>query len=230
VPYPLTTQPRGGQFSVGRLSGLDALVTLSATGLSGSTASGSVLHLENVEGNQKAAMTFGVAAGTDVTDGEIAYFDASDIVRVTNRNTTTGTSSFRIAVGGETSDRVTVIASSTTPSARMGVGTTSPHSTLQSAGSVSAACITFTGALTLDERHYRVEYTANTSITITLPAASTCNGRMYVIHHRGTGGTITLSIAINKGNGATFNTLTAGQHVFIHSDGTAWNGIKLNSL
>lgn len=228
VNYPLQLQPRGGNFSVGRVTATLAKATFAAVALPGSTAAGSVVHWESTEGNKKAAATFGV--GTDVVDGEIAYFDSLDITRITNRNPTTGTSSVRIAVGGETSDRVTVVASTVTPSARMGIGTATPNSTLHSAGSFASACTTFTGALTLDERDSWRAYTGTTNVTVTLPAASTCAGREYTIHHRGTAGTLTLSIAINKGNGATFNTLAAGQFAFIKSDGTAWNGIKLASL
>ena len=228
VSYPLQLQPRGGKFSVGRVTATLAKATFAAVALPGATASGSVIHWESTEGNKKAAATFGV--GTDIVDGEIAYFDSLDITRITNRNTTTGTSSVRIAVGGETSDRVTVVASSVTPSARMGIGITAPTSTLHSAGSLASACTTFTGALTLDERDNWRAYTGTTNVTVTLPAASTCAGREYTIHHRGTAGTLTLSIAINKGNGTTFNTLAAGQFAFIKSDGTAWNGIKLASL
>ena len=228
VSYPLQLQPRGGKFSVGRVTATLAKATFAAVALPGATASGSVIHWESTEGNKKAAATFGV--GTDVVDGEIAYFDSLDITRITNRNTTTGTSSVRIAVGGETSDRVTVVASSVTPSARMGIGITAPTSTLHSAGSLASACTTFSGAITLDERDNWRAYTGTTDVTVTLPAASTCAGREYTIHHRGTAGTLTLSIAINKGNGATFNTLAAGQFAFIKSDGTAWNGIKLASL
>ena len=226
--YPLQVQPRGGKFSVGRVTPTSAKATFAAVALPGSTAAGSVVHWESTEGNKKAAATFGV--GTDVVDGEVAYFDSLDITRITNRNTNTGTSSFRIAVGGETSDRVTVVASSVTPSARMGIGTTAPTSTLQSAGSFSRPAITTTAATTLDERHSMVVFTGSTGVTFTLPTASGVSGREYIIAHNGSAGTLTLSTTVTKGNASTFNTLTAGQWAWIKSDGTIWRGFKVASL
>lgn len=228
VNYPLQVQPRGGKFSVGRVTATLAKATFAAVALPGSTAAGSVVHWESTEGNKKAAATFGV--GTDVVDGEIAYFDSLDITRITNRNTATGASSVRIAVGGETSDRVTVVASSVTPSARMGIGTTAPTSTLQSAGSFSRPAITTTAATTLDERHSMVVFTGSTGVTFTLPTASGVSGREYIIAHNGSAGTLTLSTTVTKGNASTFNTLTAGQWAWIKSDGTIWRGFKVASL
>jgi len=230
--YPLTLQPRGEKASVGRLNGstLDALFTLTATGLSGSTVSGSVLHWENTEGNGKASATFGV--GTDIADGEIGYFDSPDAVRVTNRNTGS-TSTVRIAVGGETSDRVVIMPTTASSVARIGAGftgTTGLHSTVQSAGSFAGAILTTVGAPTFDETKWVVIYTATSNVTWTLPDPTTCKGRHYTLCHRNTAGTITLSKSVISGNTGTFNTLTAGQWAEIWSDGLEWTGYKLTSL
>jgi hypothetical protein len=229
--YPLSLQPRGGQMSVGRFSSLDALVTFSGTGLAGSAVAGSVLHLENNEGNGKTSMSMG--AGTDALDSEIAWFDAADALRLTNRSATNGTSTVRVAIGGETSDRSMWVLSATTPNVRYGVGQTLPAnvtSTMHSAGSFATAVLTTVGAVTLDEQHRTVIYTGSTNVTWTLPTPSTCTGREYILCHRNTAGTITLSASVNKGNGGNFNTLTAGQWAYIISDGTAWTGYKLTSL
>ena len=218
--------------SVGRFSGLDALVTFSGTGLAGSAVAGSVLHLENNEGNGKTAMSLG--AGTDILDAEVAWFDATDALRLTNRSKTAGTSTVRIAIGGETSDKSMWVASATAPNVRYGVGQTLPAnitSTLHSAGSFAASdVLTSASTFTVDEGHRKLTYTGTANATWTLPAASTCAGREYILFHRGTAGTITLSVTVNKGNGGTFNTLTAGQWAFISSDGTVFSGLKLISL
>lgn len=229
--YPLSLQPRGGQFSVGRLSGLDALATIAGSGLAGSTITGQVLHLENSEGNAKSSMSLGV--GTDVLDSEVGYFDAPDALRITNRNTVTGTSSVRIAVGGETADKVIVTGSSVTPNARLGIGhtaTTTIKSTLDSKGSFAAAVNQTTGNLTLTEAHHIVRYTLNSTPTFTLPSASDCPGREYIIHHFGSGGQINLSQNVISSTGTTFNNIPARNWAHIYSDGSDWYGYRLQSL
>ena len=229
--YPLSLQPRGGQMSVGRTSGLDALVTFAGTGLAGSTVAGSVLHIENNEGNGKAAMSMGI--GQDAMDSEVAWFDATDALRITNRSNTAGTSSVRIAVGGETADKVIITPTSASSSARMGVGytsTTGIHSTVQSAGSYAGNVIVSSSAVTLDETQFVRIFSGSTNTTWTLPAASGCFGRYYVLMHHGSGGTLTLSSSVTKGNASTFNTLSAGEYAHIWSDGSVWRGYKQTSL
>ncbi len=69
-------------------------------------------------------------------------------------------------------------------------------------------------------------YTTNTS-AITLPAANTCANRMYVIVNK-TGSTINFAAAtpyINLTNAST-TTLTAGNAIWIVSDGTNWQQIR----
>ena len=229
--YPVSMQPRGGQWSVGRLNGLDALATISGTALSGSTVSGSVLHLENNEGNGKAAMSMGI--GIDAMDSEIAWFDATDALRITNRSNTAGTSSVRITVGGETADKVIITPTSAASNTRMGVGytsTTNMHSTVQSAGSYAGNVIVSSSAITLDETQWVRVFSGSTNTTWTLPTASTCFGRHYVIMHHGSAGTLTLSASVTKANASTFNTLAAGEFAQIWSDGSTWRGFKQTSL
>lgn len=231
VKYPLSLQPRGGLFSVGRVGGLDALATFAGSALTGSLITGNVLHLENTGGNAKAAMGMGV--GTDILDSEVGYFDAADALRITNRNATTGTSSVRIAVGGEASDKVIIVSSSVTPSARMGVGhtaTTTVKSTIDNKGSFATANTQTTGNLTLTEAHHTVRYTLNSSPTFTLPTAGDCPGREYLIHHFGSAGNIILSQNVISSTGTLFNTIPARNWAYIYSDGVDWYGYRLQSL
>jgi len=229
--YPLSLQPRGGLLSVGRTTGLDALVTFTGSGLAGSTAAGSVLLLENSEGNGKSSLGFG--SGADNITGEMAMFHATNALRIINRNTTNGTSSVRIALGGETSDVATFRKSAATSLVQFSVGTVAPHSTLQSAGSLATAYLETVGAPTFDETKRTVVYTANTNISWTIPTTTTCNcpGREYILHHAGTAGTITLSNSVSKGNGTTFNTIAAGEWAYIIYGASGGNirGYKLTS-
>lgn len=229
--YPLALQPRGGQFSVGRNGGLDALATIAGSGLTGSTVSGSVLHLEHSEGHGNVPLSFG--AGTDVLDAEIMWRDADDAFRITNRSNSAGTSSVRIAIGGQTSDRVIIVPTTATSLARMGVGynsTSSIHSTLQSSGSIAAGTGQGTGSQTLDERHFYFRHTLNSTVSYTLPDPTTCRGRMYKIHHFGSSGQIGLNYNIISSTGTTFNSVPARNWAEIISDGSNWYGYLLTSL
>lgn len=231
--YPVCVNPNGGQFAVGRnpvANALDAFATISTSGLSGSGVAGSVLHLDNIEGNGKASMTFGV--GADVLDGEIGYFDGADVVRVTNRNTASS-SQIRLAIGGETTDRVVLMPTSAASNARLGVGfnsTTDLTSTILSKGSLGAAALSTSGAPTFDETKFFVVYTAAGAQTYTLPAQSDCKGRIFWIQNNSSAGTITLSVAVKKANGATFNTLAPGEFCQFISDGADFWGYKQTSL
>lgn len=231
--YPLALQPNGGIMSVGRQhqSNLpDALVTIAGFGLTGTGASGSVLHLEHSEGHGNVPLTFG--AGTDIVDAEVMWRDADDAFRVTNRNAIDNTSSIRFAIGGQTNDLAALVKSSNSISfAKFAVGVGSPsniHSTIQSAGSIGCRCLTTVGSFTLDESNCWVIYTGSSSVTWTLPTASTVSGRMYVLASRGTG-TVNLSASVSKGNSGNFNSLSAGQWAIIASDGSGWTGFKITS-
>lgn len=228
--YPLSMQPRGGQASIGRVTGLAAHFTVTASALTGSTASGSVLLLENPEGNAKTSMALG--SGSNNVNGEVAMFHTADALRLTNRLANNGTSSVRIAIGSETSDVATFEKSAAATLVQFGVGTTAPHSTLQSAGSLATAYLETVGAPTFDETKRTVVYTASTNISWTIPTAAgcACTGREYILHHTGTAGTITLSNSVSKGNGTTFNTLARGEWAYIIYGSATIRGYKLTSL
>ncbi len=234
--YPIKLNPRGGRLSVGKLTGLQALVTLSATTWTGTGIDGSVLHLENSEGNGKVACSY-TTTGSSVVDAETTWWDATDAFRIVNRNTNNinpAWSTIRFAIGGETADKAILALSTSTAGVRFGVGHSSPvtmHSTLQTAGSFAGPVIhTGAASLTLGEDNWKIGYTGSAATSYTLPTASTVGGREYWIYHIGTGGTITLSATVTKSNGVTFNTITAGQFAHIWSDGTGWFGYKVSSL
>ena len=64
-------------------------------------------------------------------------------------------------------------------SAQVGIGTTNPESTLDINGSISANITSTSGNLTLDDTHHTIILSGNHNIT--LPAANSCNGRVYII-------------------------------------------------
>ena len=68
---------------------------------------------------------------------------------------------------------------SVTNGGNVGVGNTNPQSTLVTEGSFATATLTANGAVNLDDTHHTVLFNGNGSIT--LPAANTVPGRIYII-------------------------------------------------
>ena len=227
---PLLAQPNGGRFAVGRSGTTAAHFTVTASGLTGSTASGMVGLFENSGGSGNVSVGFG--AGSDVVSGQIMWNSTNDVMRIINRNGVSGTSKISFAIGGETSDRAHLIYTSTSPNARFSVGQTAAntHSTVQSGGSFATAFRQTTTSTTLTEADRTVVYTLNSTVTFTLPSATGIAGREYIIHHFGSGGNIALSSSVISSTGTTFSAVGARQWAYIISDGSNWQGYLLTSL
>ena len=104
----------------------------------------------------------------------------------------------------------------------VGIGTSSSTSKLQVNGSVATSIIKTTANLTLDETHYTVIISGGTP-TITLPAASSCPGRIYIIVNRTVG-------ARSISNYRTLSdqlvgSVTQSSSITLQSDGSEWNEI-----
>lgn len=65
--------------------------------------------------------------------------------------------------------------------AQVGIGTTSPASTLDVRGSFSTATRSFPGSTTAASGDYTLIFTGAAASTVTLPDATTCTGRVYCI-------------------------------------------------
>ena len=105
----------------------------------------------------------------------------------------------------------------------VGVNTTSPNSTLDVAGSGGFAIATTSTSLTLDAANYTVIITGGTP-SITLPAASGCARRIYIIVNQ-TFGSRTTSSYINF-TGGTSTSVAANSSITIQSNGTSWYRIQ----
>lgn len=106
---------------------------------------------------------------------------------------------------------------------RAGINTSGnvPNSTLQVVGSVSTAIVSTNTSLTLTENHHTVIVTAN--VNITLPAANSCPGRVYIIK-KTTNNNSTLSSYVDT-NGGNSTSLQRGVYQ-LQSDGTNWQRIN----
>ncbi|WP_165872290.1 PA14 domain-containing protein [Tenacibaculum sp. M341] len=99
------------------------------------------------------------------------------------------------------------------------------NSTLQVQGSISKSIETVSANLTLTEDHHTILVTS--AVTITLPAANTCTGRVYVIKNS-SGNNLTLSNYVDSDN----NNLTSfnGKILWLQSDGTNWQQINRKEI
>jgi hypothetical protein len=118
-----------------------------------------------------------------------------------------------------------------TSSGNVGIGTTSPNSTLHNNGSFATAYIAKTANYTLTSSDYLVEVTSGT-VTETLPTAVGITGRIYVITNSGSG-VVTLGTTSSQTFAnvvATPTTLTLNQFatVTVISNGANW--LRITSL
>lgn len=93
-----------------------------------------------------------------------------------------------------------------------------------SVSGLSVAIVATAVNLTLTSAHHTVRCTAS-GITITLPAAASHTGRVYVIINYNTGGSVTTSAFLSKSAVST-TSLTTGTVVWVQSDGTNWYQIN----
>lgn len=112
---------------------------------------------------------------------------------------------------------------------RLGIGTTTPHSYLQSEGSISvgfATTGTATGTFNLTEVHHTLRI-LNAISSINLPNPTTCTGRMYILIGSNSIGSKSITVTggssiFDDVSNASITTITTNQRYQIQSDGTDW--------
>lgn len=112
--------------------------------------------------------------------------------------------------------------------AQIGIGTTSPNSTLDVRGSLSLNYRAFTAGTTASATDNTLIFTGTAAATVTLPDASTCLGRVYSIKNAST--TIPLPVLTIATTAAQTIDAAASwvlndtkEMVTLVSDGTNWN-------
>lgn len=108
--------------------------------------------------------------------------------------------------------------------AQVGVGTTSPHSTLDVRGSMSSAYRSFTSNTTAAISDNMLVFTGSSATTLTLPTAASVQGRYYWIKNA-TSNTSVLTIATTSSqtiDGASSWSLDPNEGLRVVSNGTNW--------
>ncbi|MBL0182164.1 MAG: hypothetical protein IPP96_07675 [Chitinophagaceae bacterium] len=118
--------------------------------------------------------------------------------------------------------------------AQVGIGTTTPNSTLDVRGSVATNYRSFTASTSASATDNLLVFTGSSAATLTLPTAVGCDGRTYMIKNASTTGpTPVVTIATTSAqtiDGAGSWTLTsANETITLISNGANWN-ISAQSL
>src|SRR5436190_4892517 len=111
--------------------------------------------------------------------------------------------------------------------AQTGIGTATPASDLEVAGSFSVAPLIVSSSTTLTASDYNVKFTGSTASSITLPGATSCEGRIYLIKNSSTTSpTPVLTVATSSSqtiDGASFWLLDEpNEAVRLISNGANW--------
>ncbi|MCC9019223.1 hypothetical protein [Flavobacterium lipolyticum] len=196
-----------------------------------------------------SALQFEVPAGTDYkpifftnTDGNFRMKGCaagSDFFEIGSAGTNTGSLEFIIGDNGNEPIvfqnyfyyygnfcemmRIQGQGTGTTSTVRVGVSTNGvANSVLQVGGSFSLPIRAVTASTTLADNDYTVVLKSGTysGTAVTLPAASICKGRTYVIKNI-SGTDITISAYLDK-NGTSSTALAGNRIINLQSDGTDW--------
>ncbi|MBL7701639.1 MAG: hypothetical protein JNM14_05285 [Ferruginibacter sp.] len=112
--------------------------------------------------------------------------------------------------------------------AQIGIGTTSPNSTLDVRGSISTSYRAFTANTTATSTDNLLVFTGASAATLTLPTAVGCEGRTYMIKNASTTGpTPVLTVATTSSQtidaAASWTLTSAYETITVISNGASWN-------
>ncbi|MBT8183318.1 MAG: collagen-like protein, partial [Eudoraea sp.] len=107
----------------------------------------------------------------------------------------------------------------------VGIGTATPTSNLHIVGSIAAPIRITTTNTTLDGSDYSLIMKAK-NLTINLPVASTCPGRIYILKNISTGNNRTGTKYICN-RGFLQNSVNKNKAIWLQSDGTHWQQINI---
>ncbi len=120
-----------------------------------------------------------------------------------------------------------MLAFATSTRAQVGVGTTSPNSTMDIRGSLSTSHRAFGSATNISDSDYALVFTGTSGATATLPSAATCTGRTYMVKNNSTGSPLPI-LTIMPSATQTIEGMSSwaldepGEAAMLTSNGTGW--------
>ncbi len=219
----------------GTLSSATSIVTSSSNTLSlknlqtGTTSDSLVLVSTGGVLKKRAASTFTDSQTLSLSNDTLTISSGNNVVlpsawklggnAVTSTQKLGTTSGYPLPIITNNVERVRV-----DTSGQVGIGTSSPTSTLQVNGSVAMNIVSKSANYTLTSSDYTVLCDASSAgFTLTLPAASSCTGRIYrIIKIDETTNLLTFSTALRYSKNTSITTLNYNKTLTIQSDGTDW--------
>lgn len=182
----------------------------------------------SLSGQDNVAVGYNTAYSNKTGNGNTTIGTNSDVADTLSNATAIGQNSRVEASNSLVLGSINGI-NNATASAKIGIGTTTPNSSLQVAGSVSMSIKTISSDYTITDSDYTIIKNSNSNITITLPDPSNTNiGRIIHIMNVGTTDTIVTTNTtpkIMKSTGSQ-NSINITSTVSLQSDGTYWYQIS----
>lgn len=204
-----------GRVAIGSSSAI-ASSSLDVTGLSG--AGGLV-----VCGNNVASVTGSMAYTGKLLIGWNRTGGNGEVDIISNRGSSTGGGQYFWDV--DNSGTVTIMCAMF-PYGYFGINkSTGVVSNLDVNGSIGFPIAKKTANYTLTSSDHTVIFDG-TSLTVTLPAASGCTNRIYVLVNRNATVLTTSTSYLGFATGVSSSSVTAASSIWLQSDGTNWNQIK----
>ncbi|MFS4466552.1 hypothetical protein [Maribacter sp. 2210JD10-5] len=174
----------------------------------------------------------GLADGDDVDDDDNDASNEIQTLSVTDNELTisgTGGNTITLPTNDDadwyqatTTNAATDINQNIFTNGNIGVGTNDPTSTVAISGSFATGILRTTGSLTLNNTHHTIILGGNH--TITLPTASSCTGRMYIIKNTSSTATTISTYVDQKGSNTT--SVDEESIIWLQSDGMEWQLIN----
>ena len=205
-------------------------MTIKASGYIGMGITAPAFPLE-VYNTKSDVVRFSNSTGGAGAKASIAFNTYGTTSGVGARITAIDGGSYTGALAFEVNEATTANGSTTTEAMRIsntgnvGIGTTNPNSTFQVTGSIATNRTSFSSSATIASTDHICAVTTTSSITLTLPSASTAGaGREYIIKSEKS--TATISIATSSSqtiDGASSKSISTGYgSLRVYSDGSNW--------